>query len=59
MSNDVSIKIATVTIEGEGTWKEKEGDSITLTIEGVDYSATVKGGELVLSLVAGTITFKK
>ena len=56
---NVSIKIASVTIDGEGTWEEKEGDSITLTIEGKEYSATVKGGELVLSLVVGTITFKK
>ena len=56
---NASIKIASVTIEGTGTWEEKEGDSITLTIEGKEYSATVKGGELVLSLVVGTITFKK
>lgn len=55
----MSIKISSVTIEGEGTWKENDDGTITLTIEGKDYSATVEGGELVLSLLVGTITFKK
>lgn len=55
----VSIKIASVTIDGEGTWEENDDGTITLEIEGVKYSAKVEDGELVLSLVAGTIVFKK
>lgn len=54
-----SIKIASVTIEGEGTWKENDDGSITLSIDGRDYSAKVEGNELVLSVTVGTITFKK
>lgn len=54
-----SIKVASVTIDGEGTWEENDDGSITLIIEGVKYSAKVEGGELVLSLLVGTITFER
>lgn len=56
---NVSIKIAAVTLEGEGTWEENDDDTITIVIEGVNYTAKVEKSELELTLVAGTIVFKK
>ncbi len=56
---EVSIKILTVNIAGEGTWEEGEDNAITMEVSGVTYNATVEGNELVLNVLIGTITFEK
>lgn len=54
----VHVKVATISVDGTGTWEEKD-DKISITIEGVTYSATEKDGVLTVNFLIGSVVLKK
>ena len=55
----MSIDIAGfMTLEGEGTW-EKGEENYVLTVEGIEYKATIEKGVMTLNLGIGSIILEK
>ncbi len=56
----ICIKVDSTDWSKEGTWKENDDGTITITVGGVDYTTTIEGGTMVLDLgIIGKFTFKK
>ena len=56
----VSIQVASMTWEGTGTWKSGEDkNTIVITINDTEHTATVDGDELILDMGVGSIVFEK
>ncbi len=56
----VSIDFALGKLEGTGTWaKGEQANEVIITVEGVEYIATVEGGELTLDIFGSKLIFKK
>lgn len=56
----VSIDIVVGKLEGTGTWaKGEEKNTVVITVEGVEYTATVEDGKMTMSIFGTSLIFTK
>ena len=56
----VSIDLVVGKLEGTGTWtKGEEKNTVVVTVEGVEYTATVEDGKMTMNIFGTSLIFTK